>query len=78
MQQVQSRDMSLALSFGNIAASVSAEGVSWSPDVASDMSARLVGMVRELLQEAAQYGLLQTDSEFVLSEDIVEGDEDAE
>lgn len=83
MQQVQSRDMSIALQFGNIMASISAEGVSWSPDVAADMSSRLVGLLRDTLAEAAVYGLLPTDDElFPLSDDeeeSVEGeDEDAE
>lgn len=58
MQVSQSRDMSIALSFGNIAASISAEGVSWSPDVASDMTSRLIGMMRDMLNEAASFGLL--------------------
>lgn len=77
MQQVQqSRDMSIALSFGNIAASISAEGVSWSPDVASDMSTRLVAMLRDVLAEAAEYGLLPLAAEELVS--MEEEDEDGE
>lgn len=59
-QQVHapSRDMSVALQFGNLAFHMQAEGVSWSPDVADDMSKRLVGMLRDSLAEAHAYGLL--------------------
>ena len=78
MQQVSSRDMSIALQFGNIAASISAEGVSWSPDVASDMQTRLVGMVRDVLAEAAMYGLLPSEilqvTDDADDEELVEGE----
>lgn len=77
MQQVSHRDMSIALQFGNIAASISAEGVSWSPDVASDMTTRLMGLLRDTLAEAAAYGLLPSDtSEFAMA--IDDEDEDGE
>ena len=59
-----SRDMSVVLQLGSIVVSWNAEGVSWSPDVADDMTSRTMQMLRESLAEAHAYGLLQDDQEF--------------
>lgn len=63
--QVESstRDMSVTMQFGNMAFSLNAEGVSWSPDVASDMANRIMEMLRETLAEAASYGLLPSSAD---------------
>lgn len=75
--QPPTRDIAVALSFGNIGISINAEGVSWSPDVASDMAARIMGLLRDTLAEAASYGLLPSDtSEFAMA--IDDEDEDGE
>ena len=63
-----SRDMTVTLQLGNLLASFSAEGVSWSPDVADDMTARCIQMLREMLAEAYNYGLLETDSEVIFDD----------
>lgn len=60
-----SRDMSVVLQMGSILVSWTAEGVSWSPDVADDMTARCMQMLRESIAEAAAYGILQTDQEVI-------------
>lgn len=77
--QVESstRDMNVTMQFGNMAFSLNAEGVSWSPDVASDMTTRVLGMFRETLAEAAAYGLLPSSADELelITED---GDDDGE
>lgn len=52
------REMQVAMQFGNMAFSMNAEGVSWSPDVATDMANRILEMFRDSLAEAQAYGLL--------------------
>lgn len=64
----QSRDMSVTLQLGNLLVNWSAEGVAWSPDVADDMSARALQMLRDMLSEAYAYGLLETDNEVIFDD----------
>lgn len=76
MSRVPSRDMSVVLQMGTVVVSWSAEGVSWSPDVANDMAARTVEMLRDALAEAAAYGLLQTDNEITFDDGAMAGADD--
>lgn len=75
------RDMAFSVEIGQLSASMSAEGVSWSPDVADDMVARCLWAIRELMAEAYTYGLLQTDSEVTFDDGTLAetgADEDGE
>lgn len=62
-----SRDIAMTVQLGNLAVSMNAEGVSWNPSIARDMQDRIAGLMRDALQEAAAFGLLQQVTE--LSED---------
>lgn len=66
-----SRDMNCALFIGPISATWNAEGVAWSPDVADDMTRRVVHLMREALAMATEFGVLGTF-------DTVDEDEDEE
>lgn len=82
-QPAPSRDMSCVLQLGSITVSWSAEGVSWSPDVADDMAMRTIALFRDALAEAHAYGLLETDNEVMfddgeLAESATGEDEDGE
>ena len=81
MQQVMSKDISMAIQVGNVAVSMNAENVSWTPDVADDMKNRMLEMLREACSEAASWGMLSpmTGVEPVYFDDgsnAVEDDED--
>jgi hypothetical protein len=60
--------MTVTLQLGTLLVSWSAEGVAWSPDVADDMTARTVQMMRDVLAEAYAYGLLETDNEVIFDD----------
>lgn len=66
------RDMTVTLQLGSLACSWNAEGVSWSPDVADDMAFRTVAMMREMLAEAAAWGLLTPGGEALEITDFAE------
>lgn len=67
-QQTVTRDISMALQMGSMAVSINAEGVSWNPTIARDMQDRMMSMLREMLQEANTFGLLQTVTEVTFDE----------
>lgn len=54
-----SRDIAMTVQLGNLAVSMNAEGVSWNPSIARDMQDRIAGLMRDALQEAAAFDLLQ-------------------
>lgn len=81
MSHVASKDIQFALQVGPVAVSMCAEDVSWNPDVAHDMQGRMLEMLREALQEAAAWGLLQSSSEVFFddgSHELVDEDEDVD
>jgi len=81
MSHVASKDIQIALQVGPVAVSMCAEDVSWNPDVANDMQNRMLGMLREALQEAASWGMLQATSEVLFDDgalELVDEDEDAD
>lgn len=53
----QSKDMVIRMRLGEAEANIIAEGVSWSPDVASDMTTRLLSAMRELVTMATEIGI---------------------
>ena len=75
MSRPVTRDMSCVLQLGTVIVSWTAEGVSWNPDVADDMTARTIQLLREALAEAVNHGMLVSSDE-VLAETGV--DEDGE
>jgi len=81
MSYAPSKDISIALQVGPVSVSMCAEDVSWNPDVAHDMQGRMLEMLRAALQEAAEWGLLRTDSEVIFddgSHELVDEDEDVD
>lgn len=50
------RDMAAMMRWGDIEVGLQAEGVSWSTDVADDMTRRVVGMFREAMDVAKANG----------------------
>lgn len=69
-------DVSVAVSLGALAVAWTAENVAWAPDVARDMQARTMEMMKEIMAEAYQYGLLSLTGEEAEAVDVdVEGDE---
>lgn len=63
-----SRDMTVTLQLGTLLVSWSAEGVAWSPDVADDMAARALQILKDTLAEAYAYGLLETTNEVIFDD----------
>lgn len=53
----QSKDMAIRMRLGEAEINILAEGVSWSPDVASDMTTRLLSSMRELVTMANEIGI---------------------
>lgn len=63
MRKPLTRDISVHVGFGDLRCVLAAEGVSWSPDVASDMISRMSTLWANTLLEAYQYGLLSDEDE---------------
>ena len=80
MQPTRSRDIVVRIVFGDIEVGIAAEGVSWSPDVASDMVARAKVLWHDALEELAEIGMLDIggdeESEYALVGDDEDGDVD--
>ena len=75
MQEVRSKDISVAIQLGAIAVQWNVEDVSWNPDVAHDIKNRMMEMLEEALALAHTYGLLP--SSFAISgEDEEETEEE--
>jgi len=72
----QSRDISVAISFGQISIALNAEGVSYNPTVARDMQDRVMSMLKDALVEASAHGLLITANEVVFDDGSGQYDED--
>lgn len=53
-----SRDIQIHVAYGDMRVSLIAEGVSWSPDVASDLVSRARDAWRNTLEELAFIGLI--------------------
>lgn len=68
IQKIQSRDISVAVQMGNIAVQINAEGVSWNPTIARDMQDRTMSMLKEMLEEASNRGLLITTTDVVFDD----------
>lgn len=56
------RDMAAMMRWGDIEVGLQAEGVSWSTDVADDMTRRVIGMFREAMDVARVNGFFDTPS----------------
>lgn len=63
MRPTSSRDISMHVGYGDLRCSIVAEGVSWSPDVADDMLARMARLWDQTLLTAWQYELSEVDEE---------------
>jgi len=61
--RIPSRDMSVHVAYLDLHLAIVAQGVSWSPDVADDMIARMGKLFDESLMRLAEYGLLQEEDE---------------
>lgn len=57
IQNVAPCDMNVVVQLGSAVVSITAEGVSYNPTIARDMQDRAISMLREVLSEAAQYGV---------------------
>lgn len=78
-QQATTRDIALAIQLGSMAVSINAEGVSWNPTIARDMQDRVVSILRDMLVEANNFGLLQTVTEVTFDEgEYAESTEDGD
>ena len=58
MAHTQARDMWMALRFGDLEVNISAEGVSYSPDVAHDMIGHLIRGFTEAITELRSHGVI--------------------
>lgn len=63
MKKPPFRDIHVHVGYGELRCALVAEGVSWSPDVASDMVTRMGALWSKTLEEAYMYGLLDTDED---------------
>lgn len=52
------REMAVVITFGELEIDVSADGVAWSPDVASDMLSRAVSGFAAALKELKDNGMI--------------------
>lgn len=66
------RDMSFSMTLGDATVYLSAEGVSWSPDVAVDMATRGILSMRELVKMAIELGVPTADDDDFDDDDIEE------
>lgn len=78
MQPTRSRDIVVRIVFGDIEVGIAAEGVSWSPDVASDMVARAKVLWHDALEELAEIGMLDIGGDEESEYALVGDDEDGE
>lgn len=78
MQPTRSRDIVVRIVFGDIEVGIAAEGVSWSPDVASDMVARAKVLWHDALEELAAIGMLDIGGDEESEYALVGDDEDGE
>ena len=78
MQPTRSRDIVVRIVFGEIEVGIAAEGVSWSPDVASDMVARAKVLWHDALEELAEIGMLDIGGDEESEYALVGDDEDGE
>jgi len=70
---VGGREITLSISCGEMQVTLNAEGVSWSPDVASDMVARAIQAFRELWDIAGEFAVAE-DGEEISTSDESAGD----
>jgi hypothetical protein len=59
MRKIPSRDISVHVGYLDLRASLVAEGVSWSPDVASDMVNRMSQLWENTLRTGVEYGMFE-------------------
>lgn len=76
MQEVRSKDISVAIQLGTIAVQWNVEDVSWNPDVAHDIKNRMMEMLEEALSLAHTYGLLPYSLATSVEDDEEIGEED--
>lgn len=76
MQEVRSKDISVAIQLGTIAVQWNVEDVSWNPDVAHDIKNRMMEMLEEALSLAHTYGLLPYSLALMGEETAEEEEED--
>lgn len=70
MARPVSKDMSVCLTVGDITVTWNAEDVSWSPDVADDMSNRVLQLFHDALETAMGYGYLVGNEEKVSEDEV--------
>ena len=76
MQDVRSKDISVAIQLGAIAVQWNVEDVPWNPDVAHDIKNRMMEMLEEALSLAHTYGLLPYSLATSVEDDEETGEED--
>lgn len=75
MQDVRSKDISVAIQLGAIAVQWNVEDVSWNPDVAHDIKNRMMEMLAEALELAHTYGMIPTSLDLEVDEAETEGED---
>jgi len=73
MLRVGGREITLSIACGEMQVTLNAEGVSWSPDVASDMVTRAVQAFREVWEIAGEFAVAD-ESDETASADEAAGD----
>jgi hypothetical protein len=63
MKRPPFRDIHVHVGYGELRCALVAEGVSWSPDVASDMISRMQVLFSNTMAEAYQYGIIGEDED---------------
>ena len=74
MSQQAPRDMWMMIRFGQLEVDLSAEGVSYAPDVAHDMTSHLIRAFSEAISELRAHGVIGEAE----SDDPADDDEDAD
>ena len=77
MSQQAPRDMWMMIRFGQLEVDLSAEGVSYAPDVAHDMTSHLIRAFSEAISELRAHGVIgEAESDDPADEDDEDADEE--
>jgi len=71
----QRGDINVFIRWEDFTVGLQAENVSWSPDVAVDMIARVKTLFNDTLESAWQFGLIQDSTDDVILVDEKDGDD---
>lgn len=62
MHESGAGDISVMVRYGDLQVALQAEGVSWSPDVADDMTSRIRKLWSDVITDAKAHGLMGTNA----------------